>query len=138
MSDVVVDASVVAPFLIPDESGEQSDAVLSALVAGRGVVPQHWRLEIANLGRKAVRQKRMTRAEMHEAITLLATLPVNVDRQTDEMAWSRTLDLASDHDLTSYDAAYLELAKRNGLPLATVDKALAKAAVQQGVALFGL
>ena len=138
MIDVVVDASVTAPFFIADESGDRSDELMSVLTDGRALVPQHWRLEVANLGRKAVRQKRITREELQEGIALLSTLPVRVDRLTDELAWSRILDIASDNDLTSYDAAYLELAKRRGLALATADKALRRAAARDGVSLFPL
>ena len=138
MTDVVVDASVTAPFLIADEAGDCSDDLLAALTDGRAIVPQHWRLEVANLGRKAVRQKRITREELEEGIGLLAILPVRIDGLTDELAWSRILDIASDHDLTSYDAAYLELAKRSRLPLATADKALIRAARRESVRLFRL
>ncbi|HVL29659.1 MAG TPA: type II toxin-antitoxin system VapC family toxin [Sphingomicrobium sp.] len=138
MTDVIVDASVAAPFLIADEAGDRSDQLLAVLTDGRAIVPQHWRLEVANLGWKAVRQKRITRAELQEAMALLATLPVRVDRGTDEFAWTRILDIALDQDLTSYDAAYVELAKRNGLPLATIDKALVRVAPKVGVVLFRL
>ena len=136
MSDVIVDASVTAPFLIPDEAGDRSGRLIEKLVGGNAIVPQHWRLEVANLGRKAVRQARMTREELHEAVALLGTWPVRVDGQTNDLAWSRILDIASDNNLTSYDAAYLELAKRTGLPLATADRALLHAAPREGVKLF--
>ena len=138
MNDVIVDASVAAPLFLADEQGDQSDELMSVLTDGRAIVPQHWRLEIANLGRKAVRRERITRQEMHEGIALLSTWPVQVDRFTDDWAWSRTLDIASDNDLTSYDAAYLELAKRTGLELATADGALRRAAEREGVKLFPL
>jgi predicted nucleic acid-binding protein len=138
MSNVVVDASVAAPFFIADERGDRLDELITVLTDGRALVPQHWRLEVANLGRKAVRQMRISREELQEAIALLSTWPVRVDRLTDEMAWSRTLDIASDNDLTSYDAAYLELAKRTGFALATADKALRRAAPREGVSLFPL
>lgn len=138
MTDVIVDASVTAPFFLAEERGDQSDELMAVLTDGRAIVPQHWKLEIANLGRKAVRRERITRQEMHEGIALLSTWPVKVDRFTDDWAWSRTLDIASDNDLTSYDAAYLELAKRTGLELATADKALHRAAKREGVNLFSL
>lgn len=138
MTNVVVDASVTALYLIADEAGDRSDGLMAVLTDGNAVVPLHWRLEVANLGRKAVRQKRMTRGELQEGVALLGKMPVNVDDRTDELAWTRILDLASDHDLTSYDAAYLELAKRRGLALATADKALRRAAPREGVALFPL
>ena len=138
MNDVIVDASVAAPFFLADESGDRSDELIAVLTDGRAIVPQHWRLEVANLGRKAVRHKRITRQELYEGIALLATWPVRVDRLTDESAWSRTLDIASDNDLTTYDAAYIELAKRTGLALATADKALRRAALREGVNLFPL
>lgn len=138
MTDVIVDASVAAPFFLADEAGDRSDDLMTVLTDGNAVVPQHWRLEVANLGRKAVRQQRISREELQEGIALLSTWPVRVDRLTDEFAWSRTLDIASDNDLTSYDAAYLELAKRTGASLATSDKALCKAALREGVSLYPL
>ena len=138
MTDVVIDASVAAPFLIADEAGDRSDDLMVVLTDGYAVVPQHWRLEVANLGRKAVRQKRISKEELQEGIALFATFPIRVDGLTDELAWSRILDIASENDLTSYDAAYLELAKRRGLALATADRALRRAAPREGVSLFPL
>jgi len=135
---LVVDASVIAPFLIADEAGDRSEPLMEALLSGSAVAPQHWRLEIGNLGRKAVRHGRITPQELFEGIALFATLPVHIDSQTDELAWSRILDLSSEHDLTTYDAAYLELARRTGLPLASVDSALMRASESMSVSLFRL
>ena len=138
MSGIVVDASAVAPFMIADEAKDQSPKLLD-LLTGDGVrVPHHWRLEMANLGRKAVRRDRLTREELDEAITLLATFRVTTDEESHRHVWGRTLALASDHNLTSYDAAYLELALRRSAKLATLDRALGAAAIQAGAELFEL
>ncbi|HZY71671.1 MAG TPA: type II toxin-antitoxin system VapC family toxin, partial [Edaphobacter sp.] len=64
-------------------------------------------------------------------------LPVNVDMETDRQAWGATLQLAARHKLTVYDAAYLELAQRRGLPLATLDGALRTAAEAEKIVLLG-
>jgi predicted nucleic acid-binding protein len=134
----VVDASVVAPFILADEAGDQSDRVLELLTAGMALVPQHWRLEMANLGLTAARKGRVSVAELEEALKLLEDFQIVVDPDTDRHAWRRTLSLAVLHDLTSYDAAYLDLAKRRALQLATRDAKLIQAAERESVLLFPL
>jgi predicted nucleic acid-binding protein len=138
MSSAVVDASVVAPFLLADEAGDQSERVLALLTDGVAFVPQHWRLEIANLGLMAVRRRRISVSELNEGIKLLGDFQLSVDPDTDRHAWRRTLELAALHDLTSYDAAYLDLAMRRGLQLATRDAKVVRAAEREGVLLFPL
>lgn len=91
------------------------------------IVPHHWRLEVANMLRTAIRRKRMSLSARDETLTALAMLPVTVDRQTWAMAWSATIALSDRHQLTPYDAAYLELAARLSIPLATRDRALQRA-----------
>jgi predicted nucleic acid-binding protein len=67
----------------------------------------------------------------------LGLLPIRLDPETDRQAWGRTAQLASRHRLTLYDAAYLELAQRRGLPLATLDRELRTAALTEGMSLLG-
>ena len=138
MTTAVVDASVVAPYLLADEAGDQSDRVLNLLTEGGAIVPQHWRLELANVGLQAVRRRRITPAEFDEGLKLLAEFQIAVDPDTYRHAWRRTVGLAKLHQLTSYDAAYLDLAMRRSLQLATRDKSLIAAAERESVMLFPL
>lgn len=138
MTSLIVDASVIAPFMIADEADAQSSRLFDILAGEGALAPHHWRLEVANLGRKAVRRKRITREELDEAVTLLAGFRVEIDYESDRFSWGRTLALASDHDLTSYDAAYIELALRRDAMFATLDRSLGDAATKAGVRLFEL
>lgn len=105
-------------------------------MAERGaVVPSLWRLEVANGLLAAVRRGRLTAARRDALLAALLDMDIAIDTETDLHAWSGTVRLAEAHGLTAYDAAYLELAQRRRLPLATLDAALAQAAREAGVAL---
>ncbi len=132
MIGYVIDASVMGPLMIDDEAETLLPELSPILASGQAIVPQHWHLEVANIARMAVRKKRLTEANLVEVFKSLSMLPVAVDDRTTRMAWARTLQLASRHDLTAYDAAYLELAIRDGLILLTGDKALIRAAGREG------
>lgn len=100
-------------------------------------VPSLWRLEGAGAFQTALRRKRIT-VEFRDAwLRDLETLAIAIDAETDRQAWARTLDLADRFGVTVYDASYPELADRLGLPLATGDTALARAAVSCGVPVRG-
>ena len=132
----VIDASVALSWFLQDEQSPASDR-LFALVAEEGaVVPSLWRLEIANALQVAVRRNRIDRAYRDGTIQRAGRLPIEVDPETDAHAWTRTLHLSERHDITVYDAAYLELALRRGVPLATRDRDLAKAAIDSGVTVL--
>jgi predicted nucleic acid-binding protein len=100
-------------------------------------VPSLWRLEIANVLELDVRRRKRDAAFRDATLEDLIELPITVDAETDRRAWTATLALAIDRKLTLYDAAYLELAKRRDLPLATLDNELRKAAAAEGVHLLG-
>ena len=135
MSRIVLDASVIGPLIIPDEASDLRDDVLLALASGIVVVPQHWRLEVANLARMAVRKKRLDDIMLPAIVSRLSDYLVEVDTETDRNAWSGILDLSRRHDLTIYDAGYLELTLRVGARLATSDRRLSKAAAAHDVLL---
>lgn len=135
MSRIVVDASTLGPLVIPDEADDLVPDIVNALTAGEAVVPQHWRLEVANMARMAIRRGRLTEQAMSKVFADLAELIIEVDADTDRNAWTTTLELGSRHDLTAYDAAYLELAIRLRLPLATNDGKLKRAALAAGIGL---
>jgi len=132
----VIDASVALSWLLQDEHSAASDR-LFALVADEGaIVPSLWRLEIANALQVAVRRNRIGRAYRDATIQRLGRLPIEVDPETHIHAWSTTLHLSERHYITVYDAAYLELALRRRVPLATRDQDLAKAAVDSNVTVL--
>lgn len=101
-------------------------------------MPGLWRLEVANAFQSALRRKRIAAEYRDDSLTELTQLPITIDADTDTYAWTTTLRLAGRFGLTIYDATYLDLAQRRGLPLATLDKALRKAATALDVTLLGL
>jgi predicted nucleic acid-binding protein len=134
----VVDASITMSWCFEDESSPPADAVLSRLEHGRAVAPSVWTLEVANAIRSAQRRGRLNEAETPVLISLLLALPIDVDDNlTLDEATGRVLQLARSFDLSTYDAAYLDLALRRGLAIASVDGSLVAAAQASGVAVLG-
>ena len=136
MNRFVLDTSVAVSWFFDDEAGEYTAAVLERLADCRVVVPSLWPLEVANVLLVAERRKRCSEAEAVRFIELLESLPITTDDATAQRAMHQTYQLAREYGLTSYDAAYLELAMRLGLPLATMDRQLADAATRAGVTIF--
>jgi predicted nucleic acid-binding protein len=130
---VVLDASMTIAWLFDDERTDAAQAVLRRVAEGGAVTPSLWRLEVANVLRNAVRRGRCDETYVDQSLARLARLPIRVDAETDAQAWGVTRELARRHDLTLYDAAYLELAVRLGRPLASCDADLASAAAAAGV-----
>jgi len=134
---LVLDASLTLSWFFEDEQSEAGDDLLN-MVAERGAfVPRWWRLEVANGLFVAMRRKRLDAAYRDKALAQLARLPITVDGETDAYAWSGTLHLSDRFQLTVYDAAYLELAHRRLVPLATLDRPLRAAAGELGVGVLG-
>ena len=129
----VLDGSVVFAWHFADEQDDYADAVAAALPTTPAVVPSLWRLEVANTLVVGERRGRSTEAQAAALLADLSALDIRIDAETDRHAWTETLRLARAHGLTAYDAAYLELAVRLGLPLATLDGKLAAAAQAVGV-----
>jgi len=134
---LVLDTSLTLSWYFEDERTPAADALLDRVADQGAMVPGLWRLEIANGLRTAIRRKRIDEGFRNRAIAQLARLPINVDPDTDRYAWTTTLQLADLFALTPYDAAYIELAQRLVLPLATLDEPLRAAATALGVALLG-
>ncbi len=132
----VLDNSIVMAWSFADETSAYADSVLDSLAATRTIVPGLWRLEVANALLMGERRKRSTEAETIRWIDILNRLPIAIDDETNTRAWSDTLALARGHKLSSYDAAYLELAIRRRLPLASLDEPLKAAATAIGVSLY--
>jgi predicted nucleic acid-binding protein len=134
---LVLDPSLALSWYFEDWRTFAANARLDQVADQGAIVPGLWRLEIANGLRTAIRRKRIDTAFRDRAIAQLACLPITVDPDTDRYAWTTILQLADRFGLTPYDAAYLELAQRRTLPLATLDGPLRAAAPALGVALSG-
>jgi predicted nucleic acid-binding protein len=134
---LVLDASLALSWYFEDERTSTIDAVLDEVVASSAVVPPLWRMEVANGLQMAIRRKRIDRDFRDRAIRHLSLLPITVDPESDTYVWTATLLLSDQFGLTVYDAAYLELAQRRNLPLASIDKALTTAGERLGLAILG-
>lgn len=126
--DFVLDCSITMAWCFEDESNEYSDGVLERLNDATAIVPTIWPLEVANVLLLAGRHKRITEIQSASFIDALSSLPIVIDPSTTSRAMHSIMTMASQLQLTIYDAAYLELAKREGIPLLTLDKGLIKAA----------
>jgi predicted nucleic acid-binding protein len=134
---VVLDASVAVAWAMEDELSPVADAALALVTKQEGFVPALWPWEVGNALVANWRRKRLSMSALRQALELIATLPIKRDDDTTVRAWGSTLALAERLGLSLYDAAYLDLAKRRGLPLATLDEGLRKAAVAEGIVLLG-
>jgi predicted nucleic acid-binding protein len=132
---LVIDCSVTMAWCFADEATSQTAAVQDRLVSEVVVVPAHWSLEVANVLATAERRQRIDVEDSTEFLNLLGQFAIEVDDQTSNRTFDQILKLALTHQLTTYDAAYLELAIRRQIPLASLDEALCKAAANLGVEL---
>ena len=132
---VVLDCSATLAWVYGDETTPAIRRLFETVAEEGALVPALWRLEVANALTMAVRRGRIAQDYRDAALRDLALLDVAADPQTDANAWSGTLQLADQYRLTVYDAAYLDLARRHSLPLATLDTELRDAARAIGVAL---
>jgi len=137
MPGLVIDASIVLAVMLPDEIDEYANIAIDAVAQGGAHAPIHWPLEIANGLLMAERRKRITTDIRRKSLEDTRALLVEIDGQTGEAVWTVASDLAAKYKLSIYDAAYLELARRLSLPLATLDDALRRAAPSEGVVIFG-
>ena len=128
MSAFVLDCSIAVAWLFNDETTPETDALLDRLKDDSALVPGLWHLEVANVLARAERHKRIRAAQVAAHLDLLDRLPIVTDSETQRRAFRETLTLARAERLTTYDAAYLELAMRRGTALATRDNALLQAA----------
>ncbi len=132
----IVDASVSAAWFLPDEATPYTETALQATAEVDVWVPALWLLEIGNLLLSAQRRKRINDAKRRELVAAAAGLSLRVDREAVSMI--ELDELAAAHGLSAYDAAYLELALRRKLPLATLDEVLSRAMAKAGVDLADL
>lgn len=127
----VIDNSIVAGWCFENQADASTDAVLDRLDRDRAVTPALWEIEFVNLLRTACLRRRMTAQSAQAVVARIARLPIDIDRAA--VSRSELLALALRHALSGYDAAYLELAVRLQLPIATRDTALRDAALTSGV-----
>lgn len=135
--NLVLDCSIALAWIYADETTEPVRQVFDTVSEGGAWVPGLWRLEVANVLEMGVRRKHHDAAFRDSTLADLAQLPIQVDTETDRQAWGATLRLAERHQLTLYDAAYLELALRRNLPLASLDEDLRRAARAEKVKVLG-
>jgi predicted nucleic acid-binding protein len=135
VSRFVLDASIVLTWCFPDEKAQKAEEVSERIARGeRVVVPAFWRHEVLNALLVGERRNRLSPELVQAFIVDLKRLPVDVDDgATQEIVFNTTQALCRKHGLTAYDAAYLEIAKRSGYPLATVDEELRRAANAESV-----
>ncbi len=133
----VLDCSFAMSWVFKDEATDFGQELRRSLGQGaKAFVPALWRWEVANVILSGERSKRLSIADASQHLLLLACLPIEIDDGAVSQSWIATHLLARTHKLTSYDAAYLELASRRGLPLASLDGQLREAAKLEKVNLL--
>ena len=138
MTDFVLDNSVAMRWLLKTRKvadQQYADDILDSLLGASALVPNLWHLEATNVLLSAEKRDEISLGEIEGFVSQLENLPILTDSMTSHQAFNRTLTLTRAYKLSSYDAAYLELAIREGLPIATLDKNLTKAAMKAGVEL---
>ena len=137
--DFVLDNSVAMRWLLitPNKMDQAyADSILKSLADHDALVPNLWHLEAANVLLGAEKREEIGIGETERFIAQLEYLPIHTDILTSSQVFTRTITLARAYGLSSYDSAYLELAIRNNLPLATLDKSLRKAAKKADIPLY--
>lgn len=129
----VVDSSVTLAWCFRDELTPEAARIQAMLVDDDAIVPAHWPLEVVNVLVLGERKGRISKVEKDRLLGFLQSLPLQIDSETMDQAFADTAALATVHQLTAYDAAYLELAHRLALPMATLDQKLRTAATALGV-----
>lgn len=132
----VIDNSVVMGWCFENEGNRYAEAVLESLEAGEALVPAIWPLEVGNVLLVAERKKRLSEASVVRFLALLNSLPITVEPETPERMLKEIVSLARAYNLSTYDASYRDLAMRLGLPIATQDASLARAAKKCCVPAF--
>lgn len=138
MADFVVDASATLAWCFQDESVDWVDALFRRLILGsEAIVPRHWAFEVANAFVIAMRRGRATQQDLQRAFFNLRSLPIYTEMTDDSAIFTTLVELAGKHQLSVYDAAYIELAMRCRVPLATCDSDLRAAAISVGLSFIG-
>ncbi|MEA1673466.1 type II toxin-antitoxin system VapC family toxin [Nitrospirillum sp. BR 11163] len=136
MTLCVIDSSAALAWVLPEETSPAAQALLERIIQDGALAPPLWRIEVANVLAMAERRGRISASDRQNALKQLGRLPIAFDDDGNARLWDAVSNLALRHGLSVYDAIYLELALRSGLPLATFDKALRQAASSSGVPLM--
>jgi predicted nucleic acid-binding protein len=132
----VIDNSVVMTWCFEDQTTKYAESVLNRLETSEAFAPGIWPLEVGNVLLIAERKNILSNSDVVRFLSLLQSLPIYVEQESTARMLMEIVGLAREYRLSTYDAAYLDLAMRRGLPLATQDKALAGAAKKCGIELF--
>lgn len=135
-SRFVIDNSVVMSWCFEDEGSSYAEVVLESLDAGRAFVPAIWPLEVGNVLLMAERKKRLSHSSAVRFLDLLSGLPISVEQETPDRMLKEILSLAREHELSTYDASYLDLAMRLDLPISTRDISLVEVAKKCEVPIY--
>jgi predicted nucleic acid-binding protein len=133
----VLDCSVTMAWVFPDEANASTDALRESLLKDSAVVPALWPMEVGNVLLVATRRGRLTEDDWPRIRDDLMALPIDVDTESCDRVLDTVLPIANEHNLSVYDAMYLELSLRLGLPLATLDRRLRAAGKAAGVDVAG-
>jgi predicted nucleic acid-binding protein len=136
-ASLIIDCSLAMTWCFDDEATEESSRIQDRLSLETALVPAHWFLEVTNVLAMAEKRRRITAAKSDEFVQLLRVLDIEVDGDVPARAFDYLLPLCRTYKLTSYDAAYLDLAVRRQLPLASFDDDLRAAAEKLGVDVLG-
>ena len=132
----VLDCSATMPWVLHNDPTRKAQEILRKLETEYAVVPDFWLFEVSNVLLVFERRERITAAESEKFIRSLEDLPIRIEEGSSRIAIPQVRLLAREHGLTIYDATYLELALRESLPLATLDRKLQRAAEKSGVILL--
>lgn len=130
---MVIDASFVATLFLPDEASELAAALAETIAREGAAAPGLLQLEVTNILLMATRRKRIDGVQLRSLSEAFDKLPISLQASLTPEQRAQVLQLAQKHNLSAYDAAYLELAMRLNVPLASLDEPLRKAAVSEGV-----
>ncbi|MYF69271.1 MAG: type II toxin-antitoxin system VapC family toxin [Proteobacteria bacterium] len=133
----VLDCSVTMAWVFPDEATEATNALLESLAEGNALVPSLWPVEVGNVLLMGIRRGRVAMEERSRIREILEALPIRIDQVSLPRVLGASLSLAHRHELSLYDAMYLELAIRMRMPLATLDRALGAAGRAAGIEVLG-
>ncbi|MGO9096198.1 MAG: type II toxin-antitoxin system VapC family toxin [Bryobacteraceae bacterium] len=137
MNRFVLDTSVALAWCFEDEQSAQADRILDLLASATAMAPALWPIEVGNALLVAERRRRITAAGVSSSLRLLGSLRIRIDDAGPSLNSEDLVVLARSQNLSVYDAVFLRLAMREGIPLATLDRSLARAARRAGVGVLG-
>jgi len=132
----VLDCSVTMSWCFEDENTEYSKQILLLLKKIKAIVPCIWPLDVMNVLKVAENKHRITTLKSNAFVNLLNSLPIEIDPNLNCLLNKSILEITRKHSLSAYDAAYLEIAIRQNIPLISFDKKLCEVAKKEGISIF--